>query len=114
MQAEVDISKFWPTRRVSSCGLNSSSGRLHHNPSRLDKLLLDVQKEHAKVNDYMTYRRKKTAQDVVIIIEEVSYVINDVNVCSFVVKISFLLFNTIIFIHNVDTTYACSYVAPCF
>ncbi|XP_028415365.1 uncharacterized protein LOC114538385, partial [Dendronephthya gigantea] len=48
-KAEVDISKFWPTRRVSSGCVNVSTGRLHHSPSRVDKLLIDVQKEHAKV-----------------------------------------------------------------
>ncbi len=34
---------------MSSGGVNVSTGRLHHNPSRVDKLLVDVQKEHAKV-----------------------------------------------------------------
>ena len=48
-QAEVDISKYWPTRRVSSGAVNVSTGRLHHSPSRVDKLLVDVQKEHGKV-----------------------------------------------------------------
>ena len=34
---------------MSSGGVNVSPGRLHHSPSRVDKLLVDVQKEHAKV-----------------------------------------------------------------
>lgn len=44
----MDIGKFWPTRRISASG-NVSAGRLHHSLSRVDRLLIDVQKEHGKV-----------------------------------------------------------------
>ncbi|XP_031553410.1 uncharacterized protein LOC116290508 [Actinia tenebrosa] len=47
-KAEAEISHLWSSRRLSSSG-NSNNLRLQPNPSRVDKMVIDQLREHAKV-----------------------------------------------------------------
>ncbi|KAK3739194.1 hypothetical protein QZH41_017343 [Actinostola sp. cb2023] len=48
MQAETEISHLWSSRKLSSPG-NCVNFRLPPNPSRVDKMVIDQLREHAKV-----------------------------------------------------------------